>query len=226
MLGVVLACRFTRRFIAGTQQNTTLIGKHDLGWRLKCSLKSKFFFKNFTSPNLIKKIDMTNTKLIAFLALTLVSFTNVYATLTDDDYFDTKPDDKPIWQTDNNFATAKYWSCKGTVDPELQAVLLKNLTTLSNNTKVQAPTEVCTFKVLNIKNQNRTVYEVEFHLSQAALKKCLVDDVCDETRSVSLPMIKGKLHQSYFLRSISKGVIAEACVAMNGSVISGTDACK
>ena len=155
----------------------------------------------------------------------LISITSVQATLTDNDYVDTNPDGKPIHQSNNSFATSKIWTCKGTVDPDLRKMLFEKVTILSDAYDMQLPADICTFQILNIKSDNRTVYEIAFHISQEAMDKCIVNDVCIETRSVSLPMIKGKLHQSYFLISPTKG-FAKACLTMNGNIISKTETCK
>jgi hypothetical protein len=158
---------------------------------------------------------------VCFLGLAV----SAYAELGQN-FIDTNPSDKPIYANKGNFANTRSWNCAGHVNPEFQKTLLNDLSILSKNNNLQKPDNYCIYSIKEIKQQNETVYEVGFYLSQASLDKCLKNDICDETRSVSFPTIRGELYRQYFLDSLSKGVIADACLTGKGDVVSMNKRCR
>ena len=164
-------------------------------------------------------------KVITGLLICLLNMSVAHADLGKGS-FDPDPSDKPIQASDSSFANTRYWSCSGHLNPQLQQTMLGDLAVLSDNNKLQKPGDYCVYKILKIKSQNKVVYGADYFLSQAAMDKCMKNDVCEETRSVSFPFVNGKLYRSYFLKSNARGAMANACLTIQGDVVSMTKACE
>jgi hypothetical protein len=164
-------------------------------------------------------------KVIAGLLICVLNIGLAYAELGKGS-FDPEPSSNPIQSSDSSFANTRYWSCAGHINPQLQKTMLGDLEVLSDNNKLQKPGNYCVYKILKIKSQNKVVYGADYFLSQAAMDKCMKNDVCEETRSVSFPFVNGKLYRSYFLKSNAKGTTANACLTIQGDVVSMTKACE
>lgn len=134
------------------------------------------------------------------------------------------PSQPPLHISDSG---TKYWVCKGNVDNRLLEVTAGEMARLSSHHGLPMPDEsLCLYSIgNNILDASVKMYAVDYYVSENSMTTCLIDNYCDNFRSVNFLAIGGGLKRQYLLSSVELGVTHMACVDWSGEISNPSGGC-
>lgn len=159
--------------------------------------------------------------LIKYLFLLLAvsqSIVVARAAEVDGKMFVADPAARPIHVTDSS----RIWPCQGFVNPQLMNIIFDELKILADAEGISHPKQsLCDYKIgtLNLFGNTVTLYQVEYYVSAVNRQNCLVNNYCDDTRSMTFKVRNGELHRQYMLTNVSKKLTRFACISMKGAIV-------
>ena len=138
--------------------------------------------------------------------------------------FDLEPSQPPVYTSESG---KKYWECEGLVESALLEVTAGEMVMLSNHHGLQAPnTNLCLYSISsNILNRNVKMYAVDYYVSVDSMETCLLENYCDNFRTVNFVAIGGGIKRQYLLSSVDSGTTEMACIDWSGRVSNPAGGC-
>lgn len=135
-----------------------------------------------------------------------------------------EPSQPPIHVSESG---KKYWPCNGNVADELLEITAAEMAQLSSYHGLPVPdASLCLYNIGNhIIDTSIKMYGVDYYVSEDSMTTCLIDNYCDNFRSVHFFAIGEEIKRQYLLSSVDLGVTHMACVDWSGEISNPSGGC-
>ena len=138
--------------------------------------------------------------------------------------FNLDPSQPPVYVSESG---TKYWECEGLVESNLLEITARDMVMLSDHHGLPAPNpNLCLYSISNnILDRSVRMYAVDYYISVDSMETCLLDNYCDNFRTVNFVGVGNEPKRQYLLSSVELNTTHMACVDWSGGIINPTGGC-
>ena len=139
--------------------------------------------------------------------------------------WETNPRETPYFVSESG---TRYWECKGQVDPRLLHLIADEMKMISDAHGFSRPdSSLCLYKIWDhIVDASVKMYSVDYYVSFRSLETCLLENYCDNVRSVTFMPVNDGVARQYLLSSVQLKDTKMVCIGWDGNLINASGRCQ